>query len=128
MVSSTMIASSVIFIRRLPVINLVYIARPLEYGAELTKVIFMLDLTQNYGFFGMASGFNDWLIPLLSNCQAAGIVRNTSDARELIPMQVNLAKALVFDWACANGDFPLLDTMRRQIEILLDLAPEYRSV
>lgn len=42
-------------------------------------------------------------------------------------MQLNLAKAYLFEWVCANGAFPLQDTVRRGIETFFDVAPEYRK-
>ena len=114
-------------LERIWLLTRAFMEGPTAYGPELTKAIYIQEMTRHCGFFQLASSFNDWLIPLLANCQAAGIVNNPGDPAERIPLQVNLAKALLFDWVCADGEFPLLETLRKQIECFLDVSPEYRA-
>lgn len=97
-----------------------------DYGPNLTKAIFRLELEESCGLFELLDGFNDWLIPLLANCQESRIVGNKEQPEKLIPMQINLAKAVLFDWCRMNGSFPLQERVRENIEIFLDLQPEYR--
>lgn len=114
-------------LERIWLLTRAFMEQSVENGSEFVKAVFVQELKHHYGFFDLTSAFNEWLIPLLANCQAMSIVRNQGKPEELIPLQVNLAKALVFDWACTGGDFPLLETLRRQIEIFLDVAPEYQA-
>lgn len=88
---------------------------------------FYLAFADKAGLFGLLENFNDWLIQLTTNCQKQGIVRNKTTSTALVPMQLNLAKAYLFEWVYANGAFPLQDTVRRGIETFLDVAPEYRK-
>lgn len=95
-------------------------------GPELTRAIFLIELEQSCGLFDLLTAFNDWLIQLLANCQSAGIVKNPGKPETLIPVQLNLAIAVLFDWTRKNGSFPLRRTVRETIEIFLDVLPEYR--
>ena len=97
------------------------------FGPEICKQYFILELRGSAGLFGLFENFNDWLIQLTANCQKQGIVRSRTDPAALVPMQLNLAKAYLFEWVCANGAFPLQDTVRRGIETFLDVAPEHRK-
>lgn len=97
------------------------------YGPELCKAIFMLELNGECDLFDILSDFNDWLAQLLANCQKSGIVGVKGDPHELIPIQLNLAKAVWLDWVRSGGAFPLQETVRHDIEIFLDVKSEYRS-
>lgn len=104
-----------------------YLKNAVMFGPEICKQYFILELRGEAGLFGLLENFNDWLIQLTTNCQKQGIVRNKTTSTALVPMQLNLAKAYLFEWVCANGAFPLQDTVRRGIETFLDVAPEYRK-
>lgn len=95
-------------------------------GPELTKAIFLIELEQSCGMFDLLTAFNDWLVQLLANCQTAKIVKNPGKPEDLIPVQLNLAIAVLFDWTRKNGSFPLRQTVRETIEMFLDVLPEYR--
>lgn len=95
-------------------------------GPELTKAIFLIELEQSRGLFDLLTAFNEWLVQLLANCQSAGIVKNAGKPEEVIPVQLNLAIAVLFDWTRKGGSFPLRETVRNMIETFLDVRPEYR--
>lgn len=97
-----------------------------ENGLELNRIIFMLELKNSCMFFDLLSTFNDWLIQLTANCQSLGIIRNQTLPQKLVPLQLTLAKGIFFEWVRTDGSFSLKETMRREIEVLLDVLPEYR--
>ncbi len=121
-----------------------------ENGLELNRIIFMLELKNSCMFFELLSTFNDWLIQLTANCQSLGtyeqflaqngkilvscfsglsrlgIIRNQTLPQKLVPLQLTLAKGIFFEWVRTDGSFSLKETMRREIEVLLDVLPEYR--
>lgn len=103
-----------------------FLQRAVEAGPELCKVYFILEISGKCDLFDVLESFNLWLAQLLVNCRNQGIIRVSGDPEELIPMQLNLAKALLFDWVRSGGDFPLKETLRHTIEVFLDVAPEYR--
>lgn len=96
------------------------------FGPEICRQFFILELKGVTQLFRIIEDFNDWIIQLTANCQRLGIIRNLTAPDILLPMQLNLAKAILFDWVCADGAFPLRETMRTSIENFLDVAPEYR--
>lgn len=95
-------------------------------GPDLCKIYFILEINGKCQLFKILADFNEWLIRLLANCQKNGIARVKGDPEELIPMQLNLAKALLFDWVGSNGSFMLRETVRNNIETFLDVPEEYR--
>jgi AcrR family transcriptional regulator len=103
-----------------------FLMRAVEAGPELCKVYFVLEISGKCDLFDILEGFNHWLVQLLVNCKKLGIVGVSGSPEELIPMQLNLAKALLFDWVRCGGEFPLRETVRHTIEVFLDVMPEYR--
>lgn len=104
-----------------------YLKTAVNFGADISKQYFILELKGTGGLFTLLESFNDWLIQLASNCQKQGIVRNKTDPALLVPMQLSIAKSHLFDWVCSNGAFPLRETVRNSLEIFLDVSPEYRA-
>jgi len=103
-----------------------FLHQAVSVGPDLCKVYFILEINGKCELFNILADFNDWLIRLLANCQKNGIVLVKGKPEELIPMQLNLAKALLFDWVRSNGAFTLRETVRSNIEIFLDVPEEYR--
>lgn len=104
-----------------------YLKTAVAFGADISKQYFILELKGISGLFSLLESFNDWLIQLAANCQKQGIVRNKTDPALLVPMQLSIAKSHLFDWVCCDGAFPLRLTVRKSLEVFLDVAPEYRS-
>lgn len=104
-----------------------YLKNAVLAGPDLSRMYFMLELKGKCSLFDILASFNPWLVSLLQNCQGAGIVGNTGEAKELVPIQLNIAKAALFDWIRYGGGFPLEVTVRRQIETFLDVKPQYRA-
>jgi AcrR family transcriptional regulator len=103
-----------------------FLQRAVEAGPELCKVYFVLEISGKCDLFSILESFNPWLVKLLVNCRNQGIIGVGGSPEELIPMQLNLAKALLFDWVRCGGAFPLRETVRHTIEIFLDVKSEYR--
>lgn len=97
-----------------------------DYGPALNRAFLKLELEKNFGFSDQLSAFNSWLIQLLSNCQRAGIVKNMGKPEELIPQQLAIARTILYDWSRKDGAFPLRKTVRHNIEVFLNVKPEYR--
>ena len=104
-----------------------FLSRAAEVGPELCKAYFILELQHSCELFDILEAFNDWIVQLLANCQSSGIVGIKGNPAELVPIQLNLAKAILFDWVRSDGSFPLRETVRKNIEIFLDVKPQYRA-
>lgn len=103
-----------------------FLQQAVSFGPNLCKMYFIMEINGKCELFNILADFNDWLTQLLANCQKNGIARVKGNPEELVPMQLNLAKALLFDWVRSNGSFMLRETVRRNIEIFLDVPEEYR--
>lgn len=103
-----------------------FLQQAVTAGPELCKMYFILEINGKCDLFNILTDFNDWLIQLLTNCQKNGLANVRGDPNELIPIQLNLAKALLFDWVRTDGSFDLRETVRSNIETFLDVPMEYR--
>jgi len=103
-----------------------FLQRAVDAGPEFCKACFILEMQGSCHLVDIIESFNEWLIQLVENCQKNGIVRNQGNAALLIPMQVNLAKAILFDWVRLDGSFDLQEKTRKDIEDFLDVSPEFR--
>ncbi len=104
-----------------------FLIRAIESGPELCKAYFILELQHSCELFDILESFNDWIALLIANCQASGIAGIKGKPAELVPIQLNLAKAILFDWVRTDDSFPLGETVRRNIEVFLDIKPQYRA-
>lgn len=95
-------------------------------GPQLLQIFFIMDLEQKSSFFNIISDFNEWIVQLIKNCQNQGIIRNTVNPNLLIPLQVDLCIALLFNWVRSGCGFSIRAMMRERIEVFLDVCPEYR--
>ena len=104
-----------------------YLKKAVQFGPEISKQYFILELKGDVGLFGIIESFNDWLIQLVANCQKQGIIRTQTPPQNIVPLLIALAKAHLFDWVCCDGQFPLQSTLRKSYETFLDVAPECRA-
>jgi len=104
-----------------------FLRAAVDIGPDLCKVYFSLELSGACSLFDILESFNPWLISLLRNCQNTGIVRNRGDAEQMIPIQLNIAIATLFNWVRHGGNFSLKQKVREEIEFFLDVKPDFRS-
>ena len=104
-----------------------YLKKAVQFGPEISKQYFILELKGDVGLFSIIESFNDWLIQLVANCQKQGIIRSQTPPQNIVPLLIALAKAHLFDWVCCDGQFPLQSTLRKSYETFLDVAPEFRA-
>ncbi len=97
-----------------------------DFGPALTKAILSMELDKSIGLYDKVNSVNDWLITLMRNGQAAGIIRCRIPAETMIPIVNDLMLQVVSNWCRSDGSFPLRERARFYVETLYDVAPEYR--
>ncbi len=70
---------------------------------------------------------NQHCIHLYRNCLELGIARHYAAPEELVPLATDLAYQITYSWCRQKGAFPLRDTVRKAIETIYGVLPEFRA-
>lgn len=98
----------------------------LTLGPEVAGAIFCIELKRNAGYF-QTETVNQHCINLYRNCLELGIARNYAAPEELVPLATDLAYQITYNWCRQKGTFPLRDTVRKAIETIYGVLPEFRA-
>lgn len=58
-------------------------------------------------------------VPLVKNCQKAGLIRNMTEPNQLIYLATRLMAGFLLTWCCKNGEFDLLTEAKRAFFALM---------
>lgn len=103
-----------------------YISIVLDFGPKLIGTLMRMELNGELDALAMVHSVDDWFIRLTRSCQQLGIIRNMAPPELLGPMGVDAVYKVTYDWCSLRGQLPIRERARRVVEILYDLAPEYR--
>ena len=78
-------------------------------------------LIGSYDYLSLIRDYSEWLQVLIANCQRTGIIQNTSAPPDLLELQYDIATAVLFAWTVSEGEFDLIDEVRRRFLILLQV-------
>lgn len=95
-------------------------------GPALMKAVLSMELDESVGIYDKMNFVNDWLITLMRNGQAAGIIRCSTPAETMVPIINDLMLQVVFNWCRCDGSFALREKARFYAETIYDIAPEFR--
>ncbi len=98
----------------------------LALGPEVMGAIFCLELKRDAGYF-QTDTVNRHCIHLYRNCLELGIARHYAAPEELVPLATDLAYQITYNWCRQKGAFPLRDTVRKAIETIYGVLPEFRA-
>ncbi len=98
-----------------------------DFGPALTKVILSMELYESIGIYDEMNVTNDWLVTLMRNGQAAGIIRCSTPAETMVPIVTDLTIQVIFNWCRCDGSFSLREQARLYAETLYDIDPKYRK-
>ena len=104
-----------------------YLDIVLSFGPRLIGTLMRMELDGELDALAMVHSVDSWFIRLTHNCQQAGIIRNMAPPEILGPMGVDAVYKVTYDWCCSKGQMDIREHARRAVEILYDLAPEYRK-
>ena len=103
-----------------------YISIVLAFGPKLLGTLMQMELNGELDVLAMVHSVDEWFIRLTRNCQQTGTIRNMAPPEILGPMGVDAVYKASYDWYCCKGRLPIRRLARQAVEILYDLAPEYR--
>lgn len=98
----------------------------LALGPEVMGAMFCIELKRNVGYF-QTETVNRHCINLYRNCLELGIARHYAAPEELVPLATDLAYQITYNWCRQKGAFPLRDTVRKAIETIYGILPEFRA-
>lgn len=97
----------------------------LKLGPEITSAMFRIALCRHTDFVAIQRNINEWCIKLYKNCLAQGITHSSVKPEELVPLVTQSVSYIAYDWCCVNGSYDLRKRVRRAVEVLCGIAPEY---
>lgn len=98
-----------------------------DFGPALTKAVLSMELDESIGIYDKMDFVTDWLVMLMRNGQAAGIIRCSTPAETMVPIVNDLVLQVIFNWCRCDGSFSLREQARFYVETLYNVAPECRS-
>ena len=96
-----------------------------KLGPELASAVLRLNLVKDINYLRSQAEINRWCIRLYKNCLSLGIARSDAAPEELVPLVTSATVSIVYDWCKAKGAFPLFKTVRRAVEVLYGVRPEF---
>lgn len=99
-----------------------------KIGPELLNQLFIVNLKEDKGTFDMRGDLTELATKLITEGQSRGQIRNES-----APLALYTAAAYAFEgydlmWCVKKGAFDRRAALRKSLEALFDVAPEYRSL
>lgn len=77
-----------------------------SFGPELTVAMFELELKRKFSFIDPVNDYikrySNWLVRLVEDCQASGVIQNPGKADELVPMAVRLSFYILLEWCVSK--------------------------
>ncbi len=98
----------------------------LALGPEVMGAMFCLELKRNAGYF-QTDTVNRLCIHLYRNCLELRIAWHYATPEEIVPLATDLAYQITYNWCRQKGAFPLRDTVRKAIETIYGVLPEFRA-
>lgn len=109
-----------------------YLSMAEDFGPALTGAMLSLELAEKLSITGAVNEYMDrymeWFLHYVSSCQAAGVIRNRGDGRDLVPLGVKLTFFIVYEWCASGGAFSLRERSFAAMEDLFDIAPGSRGL
>lgn len=91
----------------------------MDEGIEFTKQIIKINLEDENNLYKNYFLTETWCIPILTNCQKNGLIRNDLDAKRLDYLATNLVLGILSLWCGSNGDFDIKKDVKEALESLL---------
>lgn len=96
----------------------------MDEGVDFTRQILLASINDKNNVFSKHFLAETWCIPILANCQKAGLVRDDIPAETLDFYATRLALGLLTTWCGADGDFDLKKELIEAVKALL--LPNYK--
>lgn len=95
-------------------------------GPALTGAMLSMELNESLGIYDNMDSVNEWLVALMRNGQASGVIRCANAPEIMVPIVSGQVFQVIFNWCRCRGAFPLQEKARFCAETLYDVAPECR--
>jgi len=95
-------------------------------GAELYAQMYIVNLKEDRGTFNFNENLTKLAVLLIERAQKAGQIRNQSPARPLYRAAAHTFEGYDLLWCIKDGNFDRKPVIRRAMEDIFDVNPEYR--
>ena len=90
------------------------------FGPELTVAMFELELKRKFSFIAPIKDYikrySNWLVRLVEDCQASGVIQNPGKADELVPMAVRLSFYILLEWCVSKEAYSFTERAFKEME------------
>ncbi len=97
-----------------------------KYGTDFFSQMLISNLKKDYGSYELRSELTNIAVMIIEKGQAAGQIRNKSDAKSLYIASAYAFLGYEVTWSIKKGNFDWLEETRRALENIYDVAPEFR--
>lgn len=91
-----------------------------SFGPELTVAMFELELKRKFSFIDPVNDYirrySNWLVRLVEDCQASGVIQNPGKADELVPMAVRLSFYILLEWSVSKEAYSFTERAFKEME------------
>ena len=97
-----------------------YLCLAESFGPELTVAMFELELKRKFSFIAPVNDYirrySNWLVRLVEDCQASGVIQNPGKADELVPMAVRLSFYILLEWCVSKEAYSFTERAFTEME------------
>ncbi|NDL67848.1 TetR/AcrR family transcriptional regulator [Anaerotalea alkaliphila] len=98
-----------------------------KYGPDFFSQMMTSNLKKDHGSYDLREELTEIAVTVIRKGQASGQIRNRSEARELYVASAYAFLGQDVTWCIKKGDFDWKSQMRRSLECIYDVAPQYRK-
>lgn len=88
----------------------------LQYGSDLMSQLLISNLNEDSNSFDFRSELTEVAVAVIKNCQSAGDILNTSDARSLYIGASYIFLGMEVTWSMKNGEFDWRQQFRKVLQ------------
>jgi Transcriptional regulator len=98
-----------------------------QYGTDFFSQMMIMNLKENFGSFDFRDELTSVAVMIIKKCQESGQIRNKSNAEDLYRASGYAFLGHEVTWCMKKGNFDWRKEMRKSLENIYDVAPEFRK-
>lgn len=98
-----------------------------KYGPDFFSQMLISNLKEDYGSYDLRDELTNVAVMIIKKGQEAGQIRNKSNAEDLYKASAYAFLGHEVTWCIKNGNFDWKKEVRKAMENLYDVAPEFRK-
>lgn len=103
------------------------VAEDCKYGTDFFSQMLISNLKEDYGSYDFRDELTKIAVTIIKKGQKSGQIRNKNDAEDLYKASAYAFLGYEVTWCIKNGNFDWKKEMRKALENIYDVAPEFRK-